>query len=105
MVLRKFELEGKLGEETRLIESGVLLEENPLDESPEFNEFLMACRHGDLKRCQELISQGVNINGKDRFDYTPLIIVSVGSTCKSAELRTDTNRQVYAVTMSLSGYC
>jgi ankyrin repeat and BTB/POZ domain-containing protein 1 len=78
MVLRKFELEGKLGEETRLIESGVLLEENPLDESPEFNEFLMACRHGDLKRCQELISQGVNINGKDRFDYTPLIIVSVG---------------------------
>lgn len=77
MVLRKFELEGKLGEETRLIESGVLLEENPLDESPEFNEFLLACRHGDLKRCQELISQGVNINGKDRFDYTPLIIVSV----------------------------
>ncbi|KAI1018166.1 hypothetical protein LB505_001335 [Fusarium chuoi] len=74
MVLRKFELEGKLGEETRLIQSGVLLEENPLDESPEFNEFLMACRHGDLKRCQELISQGVNINGKDRFDYTPLII-------------------------------
>ncbi|VZH96437.1 unnamed protein product [Fusarium fujikuroi] len=77
MVLRKFELEGKLGEETRLIESGVLLEENPLDESPEFNEFLMACRHGDLKRCQELISQGVNINGKDRFDYTPLIIASL----------------------------
>lgn len=78
MVLRKFELEGRLGEEARLIESGVLLEENPLDESTEFNEFLMACRHGDLKRCQELISQGVNINGKDRFDYTPLIIVSVG---------------------------
>ncbi|KAF5645616.1 BTB POZ domain protein [Fusarium sp. NRRL 52700] len=77
MVLRKFELEGKLGEETRLIESGVLLEENPLDESPEFNEFLMACRHGDLKTCQELISQGVNINGKDRFDYTPLIIASL----------------------------
>ncbi|KAF4344941.1 BTB POZ domain protein [Fusarium beomiforme] len=77
MVLRKFELEGKLGEETRLIESGVLLDENPLDESPEFNEFLMACRHGDLRRCQELISQGVNINGKDRFDYTPLIIASL----------------------------
>lgn len=105
MVLRKFELEGKLGEETRLIQSGVLLEENPLDESPEFNEFLMACRHGDLKRCQELISQGVNINGKDRFDYTPLIIVSlvVHRTCKSPELRTDTSRQVYADTMSLFG--
>ncbi|KAL4729310.1 hypothetical protein ACLX1H_003724 [Fusarium chlamydosporum] len=77
MVLRKFELEGKLGEEARLIESGVLLDENPLDESPEFHEFLMACRRGDLRRCQELISQGVNINGKDRFDYTPLIIASL----------------------------
>ncbi|KIL93446.1 btb poz domain-containing protein 3 [Fusarium avenaceum] len=77
MVLRKFELEGKLGEEARLIESGVLLDENPLDESPEFHEFLMACRRGDLRRCQELISEGVNINGKDRFDYTPLIIASL----------------------------
>ncbi|GKT98866.1 unnamed protein product [Fusarium langsethiae] len=77
MVLRKFELEGKLGEEARLIESGVLLDENPLDESPEFHDFLMACRRGDLRRCQELISQGVNINGKDRFDYTPLIIASL----------------------------
>ncbi|KAF4444038.1 hypothetical protein F53441_11255 [Fusarium austroafricanum] len=83
MVLRKFELEGKLGEEARLIESGVLIDENPLDESPEFHEFLMACRHGDLRRCQELISQGVNINGKDRFDYTPLIIV-----CALAERNT-----------------
>ncbi|KAM0348983.1 hypothetical protein ACHAPU_003917 [Fusarium lateritium] len=79
MVLRKFELEGKLGEEARLIESGVLLDENPLDESPEFHEFLMACRRGDLRRCQELISEGVNINGKDRFDYTPLIILLLES--------------------------
>ncbi|KAJ4131602.1 hypothetical protein NW768_005795 [Fusarium equiseti] len=77
MVLRKFELEGKLGEEARLIESGVLIDENPLDDSPEFHEFLMACRRGDLRRCQELISDGVNINGKDRFDYTPLIIASL----------------------------
>ncbi|CEI40613.1 hypothetical protein FVEN_g1583 [Fusarium venenatum] len=77
MVLRKFELEGKLGEEARLIESGVLLDENPLDETPEFHDFLMACRRGDLRRCQELISQGVNINGKDHFDYTPLIVASL----------------------------
>ncbi|KAH7198055.1 uncharacterized protein B0J16DRAFT_297469 [Fusarium flagelliforme] len=77
MVLRKFELEGKLGEEARLIESGVLIDENPLDDTPEFHEFLMACRRGDLRRCQELISDGVNINGKDRFDYTPLIIASL----------------------------
>ncbi|KAM0468042.1 hypothetical protein ACHAP7_011335 [Fusarium lateritium] len=81
MVLRKFELEGKLGEEARLIESGVLLDENPLDESAEFHEFLMACRRGDLRRCQELISEGVNINGKDRFDYTPLIIVCALVIC------------------------
>ncbi|RTE82861.1 hypothetical protein BHE90_002586 [Fusarium euwallaceae] len=77
MVLRKDELEGKLGEEAQLIKSGVLRDENPLDDSPEFHEFLMACRHGDLRTCQELISRGVNINGKDKFDYTPLIIASL----------------------------
>ena len=75
MVLRKHELEGKLGEESALIKSGVLRDENPLDQSPEFQDFLLACRHGDLRKCQELIGLGVNINGKDKFDYTPLIIV------------------------------
>ncbi|KFA64745.1 hypothetical protein S40285_01341 [Stachybotrys chlorohalonatus IBT 40285] len=77
MVLRKDELEGKLGEESRMIKSGVLRDENPLDTSPEFNDFLMACRRGDLRKCQELIDAGVNINGKDRFDYTPLIVASL----------------------------
>lgn len=76
MILRKDELEGKLGEESAMIKSGELREENPLDQSDEFNRFLLACRRCDLRKCQELISQGVNINGKDRFDYTPLIIVS-----------------------------
>ncbi|KYK58019.1 hypothetical protein DCS_05032 [Drechmeria coniospora] len=51
--------------------------ENPLDQSPQFDEFLLACRHGDLPKCQELIDLGVNINGKDKFDYTPLIIASL----------------------------
>ncbi|OAA40053.1 ankyrin repeat and BTB/POZ domain-containing protein 1 [Metarhizium rileyi] len=77
MVLRKHELEGKLGEESAMISSGVLRDENPLDQSDDFNQFLLACRHGDLRKCQEFISQGVNINGKDRFDYTPLIIASL----------------------------
>ncbi|KAJ6446889.1 ankyrin repeat and BTB/POZ domain-containing protein [Purpureocillium lavendulum] len=77
MVLRKHELEGKLGEESALIKSGVLRDENPLDQSPEFQQFLLACRHGDLRQCQELIGLGVNINGKDKFDYTPLIIASL----------------------------
>lgn len=76
MVLRKDELEVQLKEEHELIANGVLREDNPLDQSTEFEAFLLACRRGDLKTCQELISAGVNINGKDRFDYTPLIVVS-----------------------------
>ncbi|OLN96601.1 BTB/POZ domain-containing protein 3 [Colletotrichum chlorophyti] len=77
MVLRKDELEIQLKNENELIKNGVLREENPLDQSVEFEAFLLACRRGDLKTCQELISAGVNINGKDRFDYTPLIIASL----------------------------
>jgi hypothetical protein len=74
--IRKDELEAKIKEERELVRSGELREENPLDLSAEFEEFLQACRRGDLRRCQEMISSGVNINGKDQFDYTPLIIVS-----------------------------
>lgn len=78
MVLRKHELDGKPGEESVLIKADVLRDENPLDQSEEFTQFLLACRHGDLRKCQEFISQGgVNINGKDRFDYTPLIVASL----------------------------
>ncbi len=76
MVMSKYGLEGKLHEEHQLIKDGILREDNPLDQSTEFNEFLLACRHADLRKCQELINVGVNINGKDKFDYTPLIIVS-----------------------------
>ncbi|KAI1854231.1 hypothetical protein JX266_001372 [Neoarthrinium moseri] len=75
MVLRKHELEAKLKDDIQLVKSGVLRDDNPLDQSEEFNELLAACRRGDLRRVQELISTGVNINGKDKFDYTPLIIV------------------------------
>jgi len=78
MVLHKGELEAKLKDEHQLIQSGVLRDENPLDLSDDFNALLMACREGDLKRCQELITLGANINGKDHFDYTPLIVVSPG---------------------------
>jgi len=77
MVLPKHELEVKLKDDLELVRSGVLREENPLDTSDDFNELLQACRRGDLKRVQELISEGVNLNGKDRFDYTPLIIASL----------------------------
>lgn len=87
MVLKKYELEAKLKDENQLIQSGVLREENPLDLSDEFKEFLEACRRGDLRTCQELISLGVNINGKDRFDYTPLIVVSYSSSLLTPRTR------------------
>lgn len=77
MVLKKHELEGTLAQENLMIKAGTLRDENPLDTSPQFNQLLHACRHGDLKKCQELINLGVNINGKDKFDYTPLIIASL----------------------------
>ncbi|KAI1501999.1 BTB/POZ domain-containing protein [Biscogniauxia marginata] len=86
MVLRKHELEAKLKDDLELVKSGVLRDENPLDLSAEFNELLEACRRGDLRRTQELISAGVNLNGKDRFDYTPLIIASLCGHYELVEL-------------------
>ncbi|KAI1806962.1 hypothetical protein F4811DRAFT_86171 [Daldinia bambusicola] len=86
MVLRKHELEAKLKDDIELVRSGVLRDENPLDSSEEFSELLEACRRGDLKRTQELISAGVNINGKDKFDYTPLIVASLCGHYELVEL-------------------
>ncbi|TGJ85667.1 hypothetical protein E0Z10_g3092 [Xylaria hypoxylon] len=86
MVIRKHELEAKLKHDLELVQSGVLRDDNPLDSSEEFNELLEACRRGDLKRTQELISAGVNLNGKDKFDYTPLIIASLCGHYELVEL-------------------
>ncbi|KAL2198527.1 hypothetical protein P885DRAFT_33069 [Corynascus similis CBS 632.67] len=77
MAIRKFDLEAKLKDDHQLIRTGVLRNDHPLDTSEDFRDFLQACRRGDLKRCQELISAGVNINAKDQFDYTPLVIASL----------------------------
>ena len=74
-VLKKHDLEAALHNEHQQIKSGVLKEDNPLDLSDTFRVFCEACRRGDLKVCQEKIQEGVNINGRDRFDYTPLILV------------------------------
>ena len=76
MVFRKDQLEASLHEEKKLIEDGRLKEDNPLDVSESFTKFCEACRRGDLKSCQERITEGVNINARDRFDYTPLILVN-----------------------------
>jgi hypothetical protein len=57
------------------VKIGIFHEEHPLDTTDEFNNLMQACRRGDLKTSQELISGGVNLNGRDKYDYTPLIIV------------------------------
>ena len=75
-ILGKHQIEKALYDERKEISSGLLKEENPLDTSTDFRHFCEACRRGDLKACQELISKGVNINARDEFDYTPLICVS-----------------------------
>ena len=76
MVLRKDELEVKLKDDNQLIKDGVLRDDSPLDVSQEFQKLCGACRTGDLKECQEAIQNGLNINARDLFDYTPLILVS-----------------------------
>ncbi|KAI4238764.1 MAG: hypothetical protein LQ349_000845, partial [Xanthoria aureola] len=76
-LLRKDQLEVSLHEEKKLIEDGRLKEENPLDISEGFNRLCEACRRGDLKLCQEMIRDGANINARDRFDYSPLILASL----------------------------
>lgn len=75
-LLRKDQLEQSLHKEKKLIEDGVLKEDNPLDVTDNFHKLCGACRRGDLKVCQEMIIEGVNINARDPFDYTPLILVS-----------------------------
>ncbi|KAJ4317517.1 hypothetical protein N0V94_004893 [Neodidymelliopsis sp. IMI 364377] len=76
-VKKKYELEAALATEAQAISSGQLKEENPLDLSDDFRLFCEACRRGDLKVCQEMISQGVNLNARDKYDYTPLILASL----------------------------
>ncbi|KAI9879342.1 MAG: hypothetical protein M1830_008802 [Pleopsidium flavum] len=77
MILRKDQLEASLHEEKNLIKDGRLKEDNPLDFSESFGRLCEACRRGDLKVCQEMITEGVNINARDSFDYTPLILASL----------------------------
>jgi ankyrin repeat/BTB/POZ domain-containing protein 1 len=75
MAIAKHDIEQALHAEKQQISSGRLKEDNPLDDSPQFQQLCQACRRGDLGLCHELIQQGVNVNGRDVFDYTPLILV------------------------------
>lgn len=87
MVFRKDQLEASLHEENKLIKDGRLKEDNPLDFSESFATLCEACRRGDLKVCQEMITEGANINARDSFDCTPLILVSKYPTFRAVCLR------------------
>lgn len=77
--LRRDQLDISFHEEKLPIENVKLKEDSPLDLSDEFSKLCLACRTGDLKSCQELITNGVNINARDQFDYTPLVLVNLVS--------------------------
>jgi len=77
MVLRKDQIEAALYADNQAISAGKLKEDHPLDETDNFRLFCEACRKGDLKVCQEKITEGVNINARDVFDYIPLVLVSL----------------------------
>lgn len=76
MALKNRELEEALAQEKRL-DMSQLRDENPLDLSAEFAALIRATRNGNVKECQEIVNKGVNINGRDKYDYTPLILVSM----------------------------
>jgi ankyrin repeat/BTB/POZ domain-containing protein 1 len=76
MVFHKGQIEAALHAEHQEISAGRLKEDNPLDTSDAFRILCEASRRGDLKLVHEQIAAGVNINARDRFDYTPLILVT-----------------------------
>ncbi|KAL4917731.1 hypothetical protein BDW62DRAFT_81658 [Aspergillus aurantiobrunneus] len=85
-VLRKDQLEISLHNEQKLIKEGTIVDDNPLDLSEPFRQLCEACRKGDLKVCQEKITEGVNINARDPYDYTPLILASLCGHYEVAQL-------------------
>ncbi|KAK5077142.1 hypothetical protein LTR64_005376 [Lithohypha guttulata] len=85
-LLRKDQLEVSLHNEKKLIEEGVLKEDNPLDLTEDFRRLCEASRRGDLKVCQEMIQEGANINAKDQYDYTPLILASLCGHYETVQL-------------------
>ncbi|KAF2722240.1 hypothetical protein K431DRAFT_284189 [Polychaeton citri CBS 116435] len=76
-IASKYQLEQSLYKENQQIAAGALKEENPLDTSPDFIALCEGSRRGDLKTVQEQITKGVNINARDLYDYTPLILASL----------------------------
>ena len=83
MVLRKDELEAKLKADSLLISSGVLRNEHPLDLSQQFDDFLQACRRGDLAHCQELITAGY---GKKKYDRDLVVYLDQSQATKASNI-------------------
>ena len=75
MVLSKHQIEAQLYNDKQEIQAGRLREDSPLDLSEPFQKLCHAVRIGDLKVCQEKILEGVNINARDEYDATPLVLV------------------------------
>lgn len=73
----KHNIEKALAQEKQDIQAGRLKDENPLDKSHDFLLMCDAARRGDLRQAQEQITKGVNINARDEYDYTPLILASL----------------------------
>ncbi|KAM0722193.1 hypothetical protein Q7P37_001634 [Cladosporium fusiforme] len=73
----KHNIEKALAQEKQDIQAGRLKDENPLDKSHDFLLICDAARRGDLRLAQEQITKGVNINARDEYDYTPLILASL----------------------------
>jgi len=73
----KHNIEKALAQEKQDIQAGRLKDENPLDKSHDFYLMCEAARRGDLRLAQEQITKGVNINARDEYDYTPLILASL----------------------------
>ena len=105
MVIRKVEIEKSLQEEQQLIQGGAIKEDNPLDLSDDFSKLCESCRRGDLKGCQEALTAGANLNARDRFDYTPLILVRMPPAMNGSDLQTEVRcRQASVVIMRSSNY-
>jgi ankyrin repeat/BTB/POZ domain-containing protein 1 len=93
-VLRKDQLEISLVNEKKLIKEGYIKDDNPLDLSEPFRELCSACRKGDLVVCQTKITEGVNVNARDPYDYTPLILVSLQNVVVTGFAGTCNNRTI-----------
>lgn len=71
------DLQSQLIDERQLIKDGKLKDENPLEDSAAFIALCNACRKGDARGVMAELNRGVNVNGRDNFDSSPLQLASL----------------------------